>query len=87
MNIRTSKPVAWIALIIVVAILILTFSMRPYWWCFIDIFFAFMAVFCHLLALNIHKMSPEASRKLDKAALFFAVLMLISLLVEWLALV
>lgn len=81
-----SKIAALAALVLVIVLIGVTFSMRPAWWCFFDIFFAFMMVFCHLLALQLVKMSKAASRKLDTAAMVFGVLTVIALIVEYIVL-
>ena len=78
-----SKTAAWIAMAIVIVLIAITFKYRTEWWCFTDIFFAFMFVFCHLLALNIVKLSPIASRKLDMASLVFGILAVVSFIVEY----
>lgn len=80
-----SKIAAWIALAIVVVVIGLTFSIRAYWWSFIDIFFAFMTVFLHLMALYIGRMSPAASRKLDFIAMIGLTLTVLSLIGEYIA--
>lgn len=79
-----SKVVTIIALLLIIILLILTFSLRPEWWCFIDIFCAFMMVFTHLLALMLYKMSPLACKKLDVIALIFGICFVISFIVEYL---
>lgn len=80
-----SRLVAWAALAVVVTVICLTFSMRGEWWCFIDIFFAFMMVFCHLLALYLGKMSPVACRKLDFLALVFGILTVLAIVGEYIS--
>lgn len=81
-----SKIATIIVLLIVVAAIALTFNLRTAWWSFIDIFCAFMMVFCHLFALLLYKMSPHACRKLDFIALVFGILFVISFIVELLLL-
>lgn len=83
-KILRSKIFSWIALILIVALIIATYTLRTSWWAFFDVFFFFMMAFCHLLALNLYKMSPLASRKLDVAAFFFAIMGVIAFIVEWL---
>lgn len=78
-----SKIYAWSAFAVVIVILVITFTLRTVWWAYSDIFFAFMMVFCHLIAVNISGLNPYASRKLDKAALVFAALMVVALAVEF----
>ena len=50
-------------------------------WEYSVIFFAFMAVFCHLMSFLLIKMSPKACKKLDSFAGFFAGLAVIALIV------
>ncbi|MCM1377663.1 MAG: hypothetical protein NC097_00235 [Clostridium sp.] len=82
-NLLKSKIAAGILLILVIAAICLTFSMRQAWWCFIDIFFAFMMAFCHLLSLTMQRMSPIACVKLDKGALVFGILAVLSFIGEY----
>ena len=83
MNLRESKGVAWLALIVVVAILIIMICLRMFneVWEYSAIFCAFMMVFCHLMALNLRKMSLAACRKLDLISLIFGVLTVIAIIV------
>lgn len=82
MTVKTSKLCAWGAMIIVIAVMVLTFALRTAWWAFTDIFFAFMMAFMHLLAVYFHKV-VGISRQLEMAALVCGVLMIISLIVEF----
>lgn len=50
-------------------------------WEYSVVFLAFMAVFCHLAALLLVKMSGNAAKKLDVAAFIFGVLAVIALIV------
>ncbi|MCM1152624.1 MAG: hypothetical protein NC328_03080 [Muribaculum sp.] len=85
MNLMKSKVAAWAAIILIIIVVGLTFAMRPVWWCFFDIFFAFMMCFCHLLALNMEKISAIACVKLDRAALVFGILFILALIAEYIA--
>lgn len=78
-----SKLFAWLAFVLVVVIIGLTFRLRPVWWAFSDIFFAFMMVFCHLMAVYIARLNSYASRKLDVCALVFGILTAVALIVEF----
>lgn len=78
-EILKSKTVAWLAFILVIVAVVSTFGLRSEWWTFCDIFFIFMATFSHLIAVNISKFNAYASRKLDTAALVFAILFIIAL--------
>lgn len=84
-NLLKSKTVAWCALILIILVIVFTFGMRDAWWTFIDLFFAFMMVFCQLVALYIGKFSPLACRKLQVCAAVSGVLMLLSFIVEFIA--
>lgn len=77
-----SRITAWLALAIVIALLVLTFNMRGAWWEYIDIFFAFLMTFTHLLAVYFQKLTG-ISRQLDMTALVCGLLMIISLIVEF----
>ena len=76
MNIRQSKGLAWGAMLLIVLVVIFTICMKyvESIWDYLSIFFAFMMVFCHLMALNLKKMSVNASKKLDIAAFIFGIL-------------
>lgn len=78
----TSKLWATIYLLIVVVIIITTFKMRTQWWCYFDIFFAFMATFSHLISTMFAKLIPAESRRLDIIALGMAIAMVVALVVE-----
>ena len=80
-----SKLTALIALLLVVVLIIFTFSIRPAWWAFFDIFFLFMMVFCHLLSLMIEKMSIPAAKKLETFAMVFGLLTLAAFIGEYIA--
>ena len=69
-----SKATAWGAFLLIVIMLVLTFSLRSVWWAFFDVFFLFMMVF-----------SPLASGKLDAAAFVFGILGILSLIGEYIA--
>lgn len=78
-----SKVLAWIALVLVVLLIGFTFSMRPVWWAFADLFFAFMMVFSHLLAIYLGKINTYIGRRLDFFALIFGILTIIAFVVEY----
>lgn len=81
----TSKLWAMIYLLIVVVIIIATFKMRTQWWCYFDIFFAFMTAFCHFIATLFAKLIPAEAIRLEKIALGMAVAMVVSLIGEIIA--
>ena len=72
----SSRILAWAAMAIVAFVLGLG------WFTFVDIFFAFLMTFCHLLAVYMWK-ARTISRQLDTAALVCGVLMIVSLVVDF----
>lgn len=78
-----STLVAWIALVVVVIVIIITFQYRQAWWSFIDLFFAFMMVFCQLVGLYISKFNSYAGRRLQNIAFICMVLMVLAFIVEY----
>ena len=80
-----SKLVAWFALFIVIAIIVVTFRMRPAWWAFIDEFFAFMMVFCQLASLYMMKISVYGAKKMRVFAAACGILMILALIGEFIA--
>ena len=83
MKLTQSKPLAVIALLIVVIAVIVTVVLRMIsaWWEYSTLFCAFMMAFCHLMALNLKKMSVRAADQLDRCALMFAILAVIGVVV------
>lgn len=90
-KILKSKVAAWCAFAIVIAVLVATYSLRITlglkieWWAFTDIFFAFMAAFCHVMAVTLGGINPPAGRKLDMIALVMLILAVIALIGEYIA--
>lgn len=84
-NLLKSKTAAWCALILILLVMIFTFGMREVWWAFIDEFFAFMMIFCQLVALYIEKLNSRACRKLQICAAVFGVLMILAFIGEYIA--
>lgn len=82
-NVLKSELFAWMALVVVIAVLCVTFSMRTVWWAYIDIFCAFMMVFIHLMAVYLGKKLPGVGNQLDTVAFIFGALMIVSFAVEW----
>lgn len=80
-----SNAAAWVAFLIVMAVIVFTFKLRTVWWAYFDIFFAFMMVFCHIIALSIYRYNKFASARLDTIALIMGVLTVLSLIGEWIA--
>ena len=82
-NLLQSTLVAWIALVIVVIVIITTFEYRQAWWSFIDLFFAFMMVFCQLAGLYIKKFNRYAGKTLQKIAAICLILMILAFIGEY----
>lgn len=85
-NLLQSKIAAWCALCLIVVIILVTFKLRPVWWCFIDEFFAFMMVFCQLAAVYIYPSNYYAGKKLQLIAAIFCCLMILAIAGEFIAL-
>lgn len=82
MNLRESKGIAWGAMILIIFLIIITVSLKiiDNLWDLSALFCAFMAIFCHLMALNLVKMSKSAAAKLDIAALIFGILTILAII-------
>ena len=78
-----STFVAWIALAIVVVVIVTTFQYRQAWWSFIDLFFAFMMVFCQLISLYIGRFNSYAGKKLQVIAGICLILMILAFIGEY----
>lgn len=79
-----SKITAWIAILLSVALIVLSFLLHTPWWGFIAIFFCFIATFAHLASLYLKSMSVPAARKLETAALVCIILAVIGFIAEYL---
>lgn len=84
-NLLQSKILSWIALLLSVIYLVVTFSWKATmgWWAFCDGFFVFMAIFAHLCALYLSRVNPYASKKLDMFAFIAFILFILSFIIEW----
>ncbi len=81
-----SKAATAGALVLCIISIILTFTIRKeQWWMFIDIFFIFMAIFSHFMALTIVKLNDVAARKLDAIAFWLLIVGVIAFFAEWIA--
>ena len=80
-----STLVAWIGLAIVVAVIVTTFRYRTAWWNFIDLFFAFMMVFCQLASLYIGRFNGYAGKTLRNIAFVCLILMILAFIGEYIA--
>ena len=83
MSLVRSKQASWLSMILMVIVVIVVICTRVVSsiWEYSVIFFAFMAVFCHLMSFLLLKMSPSACRKLDNIAGIFGVLAVAALIV------
>lgn len=80
-----SKTAAWCALILIVLIIVFTFTLRTQWWMFFDEFFLFMAVFCRLASLYLMKFNPYVTKKLQSIAFLFLLLGIVAFIAEFIA--
>lgn len=80
-----SKTAAWFALILIVLIIVFTFTLRTQWWMFFDEFFLFMAVFCRLVSLYLMKFNPYVTKKLQSIAFLFLLLGIVAFIAEFIA--
>lgn len=78
-----SKITAWVALVLVVALIVISFLLGTPWWGFIAVFFCFLAVFSHLAALYLRRMSAAASRKLETCALVCIIIAVLGFIAEY----
>ncbi len=84
-NLLKNKLLSWVALILAIIYLVVTFSWKASlgWWAFCDGFFVFMAIFVHLCALYLSGLNPYASKKLDLFAFVSFILFILSFIIEW----
>lgn len=80
-----STLIGWIALAIVIIVIVTTFQFRQAWWSFIDLFFAFMMVFCHLAGLYIGRFNPYAGKRLRSIGGICLILMILAFIGEYIA--
>lgn len=80
-----SKATAWGAFVLILVMLVITFGMRTVWWSYIDIFFFFMMVFSHLVAVYVKKYNRQSYSTLEMAALIFGILGVLALIGEYIA--
>lgn len=76
---------ALLALIVSIVYIVVTFRFRRElgWWAFADCFALFMMIFTWLMSLLISRMVPHSGQLLSRIALFFGVLFVIALVVEY----
>ena len=82
-KVMQSKTMAWAAMILVAALVVILFIMHTPWWGFIAVFFVFMSVFSHLAALYIRRMSPAAANTLENVAFICILLGVAGIIVEY----
>lgn len=80
-----SKLTSWLAVVLVTILIIITFSLRQHWWEFSDIFFIFMAAFCHAMAVTLGSINRVVGIKLDKCACYALCLGVIAFIGEFIA--
>lgn len=80
------KATAWAALVLVIIVIAVTFSMRTAWWTYTDLFFMFMTAFCNLVACYIAKLSPSAAKKMRNVTILFGILTILAFIGEYIAL-
>lgn len=78
-----SKTLAWCAMILVVALIVILFVMHTPWWGFIAIFFAFLGVFSHLASIYIRRMNAASSNMLETIAFVCILLAVAGIIVEY----
>lgn len=78
-----SKAVAWIAMTLVAAMVVISVLLRTPWYGLIAEFFCFLGVFSHLASLYLSRMSVSAGRKLETVALVCLLLAIIGFVVEY----
>ena len=74
-----------ILVVLSVVYIIATFRMRTEWGMTFDMFFAFMAAFCHLMATLFTKMIPAESKRMDRIALAMFIIAVVSGVAELVA--
>lgn len=84
-SVLSSKSIAWFAFLLIIIVLIFTFSIRPSWWAFIDIFFGFMMVFCHIVAVYSRGKMPAVGRQMDTIAAYCGILAVLAFIGEFIA--
>lgn len=78
-KLKESKLLAGCAMVLVVAVLVLTALTNPEWWDYLPVFFAFMMAFFHLMAVFMGRI-PNISKLLDLWAFVFAILMVAAII-------
>lgn len=82
-SVMKSKGMAWAAMILVVALVVILCVMHTPWWGFIAVFFAFIGVFSHLASLYVAKMSRPAANTLENVAFVCILLGVVGILIEY----
>ena len=78
-----SKITAWSAMILAIALIVLSLVLHTPWWGFIAIFFLFMSVFTHLMSLYLGKINSRVGSKLEMCALVCIIISIIGFIVEY----
>lgn len=82
-TILQSKILAVAIMLFVIIFIIATFKHRTQWWMFIDIFFAFMMSFLHLISLMFAKLNAFISKRLSIIARICGAIFIVSFLIEY----
>lgn len=78
-----SKVTAWVAMVLVVAMVVISVLLHTPWYGLIAEFFLFLGIFSHLSSLYLRRMSATAGRKLETSAMVCMVLGVIGFIVEY----
>lgn len=78
-----SKATAWVAMVLIIVLIVLSALLHTPWWGYIAEFFAFLAVFSHIAALYLSKMSRAASSKLEFIAFILGILAVVGIIAEY----
>lgn len=78
-----SKVTAWVAMVLVVAMVVISVLLHTPWYGLIAEFFCFLGVFSHLASLYLRRMSAAAGRKLETSAMVCMVLAVIGFVAEY----
>ncbi|MCM1320473.1 MAG: hypothetical protein NC217_08885 [Muribaculaceae bacterium] len=85
MKFYNSRLFTGVALVLIIAVICATFTLRTVWWSYIDIFCFFMAAFCQLMALTVCAKLPRPGATLSLIALAFCIAGVVALIGEAIA--
>lgn len=78
-----SKFTAWTAMVLTLALIVLSFCLHTPWWGFIALFFLFIAVFMHIMSLYLRKISAAIGKKMDNCSFVCLILSLLAFITEY----